>query len=342
METIDSASEDPPASAPEPVRHELRTHSGVLEEAGLGSVRINSDVVSWPDSESGAVRDKQPAIDGEYTGFILLFDTSTGAPIAMVPDAIIQRTRTAATSVLGARELAPEDPTHLGLLGAGWQARSHLPAYDHVFDLDTVRVYALTAAERTEFVEEMAPRIDADLEAVDTPQAVFEGADIVKCVTNASGEPVFDVEWIEPGTHVGLNRLEEAPDAFFATETLETLGTTFPPVVQHELYGQEYRRNEKRRKVWNTYCTDAAQPVPRLERAKRMDAPHDWEDDIVSLGALLRGVGGQRDPDAITGFNTTSVGVDFTTLAHQVFEQADEQDIGTVLPTELLTQSGHP
>jgi ornithine cyclodeaminase/alanine dehydrogenase-like protein (mu-crystallin family) len=343
METIDSAVQNPPADAVEPTRHELRTHSGVLERLGVGSVRINSDVVNWPDRGAGVVRDKIPAIDGSYTGFILLFDTDTGEPLAIIPDAIVQRTRTAGTSALCARELAIENPDQLGLLGAGWQARSHLPAYDHVFDLETVRVYALTKAEREDFVAEMDPQVTADLEAVDKPQQVFADADIVKCVTNASGEPVFQTDWIEPGTHVGLNRIEEAPDDFFATTTLDAFGTTFPRVVQHELYGQEYRRNEKRRKVWNSYVTETAWPVPRLDRALRMDSPHDWEDEIVSLGTLLTSDDvGRPDSTAITGFNTTSIGIDFTALAYRCYVAAREDNRGTVIPTELFTQEGHP
>jgi ornithine cyclodeaminase/alanine dehydrogenase-like protein (mu-crystallin family) len=343
METIDSAVEAPPEEAVQPVRHELRTHSGVLEERSIGSVRINSDVVNWPDHGQGLVRDKIPAIDGEYTGFILLFDTNSGEPLAIVPDAIVQRTRTAATSALGARELAVSDPSVLGLMGAGWQARSHLPVYDHAFDLDVVQVYALTAEERETFVEELSHQVDADLRAVESTAAVFEDADIVKCVTNASSEPVFDVDHIEPGTHVGLNRIEEAPDAFFSPELLDAFGTTFPPVTQHELYGQEYRRHHKRRKVWNSYVTESAQPVPRLERAARMESPFEWEDEIQPLCQLLSGEqpGRERSTD-ITGFNTTSVGVDFTVLADIVYRAAEEHDIGTEIPTALFTQSGHP
>lgn len=46
----------------------------------------------------------------------------------------------------------------------------------------------------------------------------------------------------------------------------------------------------------------------------------------------------RNSPAAITGFNTTSVGVEFTILADVAYQTAESTDIEVEIPTELFTQ----
>src|SRR4051812_40792979 len=56
--------------------HSLLTMSGVVPRFGIGAVRINSDLLTWPVSASGTRRVKLPSsADGRYTGLVLLFST---------------------------------------------------------------------------------------------------------------------------------------------------------------------------------------------------------------------------------------------------------------------------
>jgi ornithine cyclodeaminase/alanine dehydrogenase-like protein (mu-crystallin family) len=70
-----------------------------------------------------------------------------------------------------------------------------------VLPIKEIRVFGRNPANRQKFVDEMQGKITAHLEAVDTPRKVVEGADIVLLVTS-SNVPVFDGEWLQPGTHV--------------------------------------------------------------------------------------------------------------------------------------------
>lgn len=335
---------NPPAEATgDPVLFDMRTMDGIIEDFEVASVRINSDIVHWPKKAGSKVRDKIPATDGQYNGMIVLLSMNTGEPLAMFPDAIVQHSRVAGSSALGAKYLANDDASTLGMLGAGWQARSHLPALDIVCDLEEVNVYSPTPESRESFAEEMADEVSPTVRAVDEPQAVFEDADIVQCVTNAVEEPVFDVNWIEPGTHIGLIRYEEAPDEFYTPETLDAFGTNFPETVQHELYGQHYNQNRKTMWEWNNYVTGNAESLPRLERFSRMEPAYDWEEEILSVADLMTDDSvGRSGPDDVTGYMTAGFGADFTAVGNVVYDLAEEHDLGTELSTGLLTQDNHP
>jgi ornithine cyclodeaminase/alanine dehydrogenase-like protein (mu-crystallin family) len=343
MESKVTEVQDPPADATDPTLHELRTLDAAIEVFQKASVRINSDIVHWPTKDGARVRDKLPATDGQYNGYVNLFDTSTGELLALFPDAIVQHFRVAGSSALGAKYLANEDASVLGMLGAGWQARSHLPALDIVLDLDHVRVYSPTPSSRKGFVEEMREEVSPTVEAVDTPEQVFDGADVIQCVTNASEEPVFELDWIEPGQHISLIRVEEAPDGFFSSDVLDVYGKNFPEVIQYQLYGPEYRENRHVRKTWNNYVSESAQPHPRLERYRESSSTFDFDDQAVTLGELVADESrGRQSPDGVSGFNVAGLPLDFTAVGHVLYEIAAENDLGVELSTDLLSQQHHP
>ena len=84
-------------------------------------------VVGFPDNRSRGL----PAIHGT----VLLNDPTTGVPLAMIDAGPITAHRTAAVSGLAIARWAPRErdvPLHVAMLGAGVQARSHLPVVGHL------------------------------------------------------------------------------------------------------------------------------------------------------------------------------------------------------------------
>ena len=80
---------------------------GIAPGLGVGAVRINSDIVTWPKVGDSYRWVKVPAAPGSrYTGLILLFSTETGEPLAIMPDGVIQRMRVDAASAIGTHHLA--------------------------------------------------------------------------------------------------------------------------------------------------------------------------------------------------------------------------------------------
>ena len=59
--------------------YSLKSMDGIAPKLGVGAVRINSDIVSWPSRDGNVRREKVPAApDGRWVGLVLLFSTETG------------------------------------------------------------------------------------------------------------------------------------------------------------------------------------------------------------------------------------------------------------------------
>jgi ornithine cyclodeaminase/alanine dehydrogenase len=138
---------------------------------------------------------------------VILNDPATGIPIAILNGGPITAERTAAVSGIALRAFAPTvsgRAPRVGLVGAGAQARSHLPMLGHVipglhmrmFDVDTERATALGEEARS-----VAGIADATV--VPSAREAVDGADVV--VTVASFGPLRQVmtnEWLAPGATV--------------------------------------------------------------------------------------------------------------------------------------------
>ena len=334
--------EDPPEGSEDPVYHGLKSMGGSIPALGVGAVRINSDVINWPRRGESRVREKIPAADGRYTGLVLLFSTNTGEPLAIFPDGLVQSYRVGATSALGARALAREDAAELGLLGAGWQARAHLRAYDALFDLRRVRVYSPTPESRESYAEEMDATVDADIDAVDAPEAACDGADVVQCATN-SLSPVFEREWLQAGSHVGIIRSAEAPEGFFDPGSFDAFVQSWSTVRCVEEQGDRLAEREIPTKNVNNYVVEGDEPVPKFaDREVGGDPLCDWA-SVPGLGdAMVDPDLGRTDPEGVTAFYNRGMGIQFAAVGRALYDIAEERDLGEALPTELLTQEYHP
>ena len=70
-----------------------------------------------------------------------------------------------------------------------------------VTDLEEVRVFSTSQERRDKFARRIVELIGVKAVPVAHPREAVEGCDIVTTATN-SNEPVFDGEWLRPGTHV--------------------------------------------------------------------------------------------------------------------------------------------
>src|SRR5262245_29983047 len=81
------------------------------------------------DRELGLAGLKSYAAGTEGTHFVvLLFDTETTQPVAVIEADKLGQLRTGAASGVAAKYLGREDATSLGVIGCGWQARSQVAA----------------------------------------------------------------------------------------------------------------------------------------------------------------------------------------------------------------------
>src|SRR3954454_15586378 len=93
----------------------LKSMDGVIPRLGIGAVRINSDIVTFPKKGNNILREKVPAAAGRYCGLVLLFPPDNGEPLAILPDGVMQRMRVGATNGLGVKHLARQDAKTVGI-----------------------------------------------------------------------------------------------------------------------------------------------------------------------------------------------------------------------------------
>ena len=148
---------------------------------------------------------------------IVLFDTDTGSPLAVLDGRLITEMRTAAVSAAVTRYLAPANARVLALVGSGVQAHAHLQALRHVCRFEEIRVWSPTAAHAQRFATQHGARA-MELEAA------VRGADVIVTATFAR-EPLLKGEWLKPGAHVNaigaaLPTWRELDDAAMTGSTL--------------------------------------------------------------------------------------------------------------------------
>lgn len=215
-----------------------------------------------------------PEDSPEHTQLVVVFDGETGAFRGLVVGDVIGRMRTGAIGGVAVDELARSDATTVAVLGSGNQARTQLRGATAVRDIDSVRVYSPTAANRETFAEEMRAGLGLSVVAVDDPETAVRDADVVLCTTR-SESPVFEAEWLAPGAHV------------------TTVGPKFENA--HELSREVVDRAA-------IVATDSRAQVDGYADYKRPFFLDDAEREaMVELGELVVGdVTGRRDGEDVT------------------------------------------
>src|SRR4029077_6714694 len=189
--------------------YSLKSMDGVIPKLGIGAVRIDSDIVTWPKQGNNMRRVKVPAAPGgRYVGLVLLFSSHTGEPLAIMPDGVMQRIRVGAANGLGVKYLARKNANSVGILGSGWQAGAQLMAVCAVRDIKTIRCFSPNRERREAFAHEMSGTLGVKVVPVPQPEDAIGGADIALCATN-SIDNVFFERWIEPGMHVSSIKITE-------------------------------------------------------------------------------------------------------------------------------------
>jgi thiomorpholine-carboxylate dehydrogenase len=152
-----------------------------------------------------------------HLGTIVLLDTDSGSPLAVLDARLITEMRTAAVSAAVTRYLAPANARVLALVGSGVQAHAHLEALRHVCRFEEIRVWSPTAAHAQRFAVQHGARA-MELEAA------VRGADVIVTAT-FSRDPLVKGEWLKPGAHVNaigaaLPTWRELDDAAMTCGTL--------------------------------------------------------------------------------------------------------------------------
>ncbi len=133
-------------------------------------------------------------------GLMMVLDSDTGEPLALLEAERLTAIRTGAASGLATDYLAEKDASVVAIFGGGRQARAQLEAVAQVRSLR--RAFVVTRATRTaeRFAADMSIYLDLDVTPADA-RAALRDADII-CTATTSAEPVFQPDDIKVGAHI--------------------------------------------------------------------------------------------------------------------------------------------
>ena len=116
------------------------------------------------------------------TAFGLLADVATGYPVLLSEMTILTALRTAATSAMAAKWLAPAGATTMALIGNGAQAEFQALGFKAICGVTELRLYDIDPAATAKCVRNLAG-FGMTVVACTTPEAAIQGAQIITTVT---------------------------------------------------------------------------------------------------------------------------------------------------------------
>lgn len=157
-------------------------------------------------------------------GGMLLFDPSTGGLRALLDSAALTNLKTVADSLLGSQMLARLESEHLVIVGTGSLAAALAEGYAaYRPSLRRIGIFGRDRKKAEALVDRLR-RIDPRFAIEPDLEQALAGADIVATATS-SPTPVFDGDWVRPGTHLDLvgayrKDMREVDDALLRRATL--------------------------------------------------------------------------------------------------------------------------
>ena len=176
-------------------------------------------------------------------------------------------------------------------------------------------VYSPTREHRESFAGRADAHLEQDVTAVRSAQAAVESADVVIACTNST-DPVFDGDWLSPGTTVaslvGMEKhVGHRDEHFTATEVDDTTLQRADIVACNSI---EQAKQDEQGVLW--------------ERVQR--GILEW-DEVRELGEVVTG-DPRSDPSEIAFFhNNGGQGIADLAVAIEHYEVAKSEDLGTTL-----------
>ena len=257
---------------------------------------------------------------------VVLNDTETGAPIAVMPGNLISAYRTGAVVGAGTLHLARTDADSVAVIGPGLinqvAFRAILEARPAIA---RVRIAARSLTSRNaqrfeQLVRSEFPQIQA-VEIVDSIRSAVTEADIVTvAATGLSGVanyPVIDPEWLRPGAYVAATSNIQVDAGFLCTGARN--------VVDHT-------------PLYEAYVANFSPPYHEQLGAlgvKYQDMLLDGRlnvADIAEFGDIVDGRAPGYDPARPSFFSIGGIPAEDVAWATELLWEAQRRDIGTLLP----------
>lgn len=209
----------------------LVLHLGVERVMSDLASEIEADFRRWPDfdktpriashSDVGVI-ELMPTSDGQtygfkyvnghpanmkrglqtVTAFGLLADVATGYPVLLSEMTILTALRTAATSAMAAKWLAPRGATTMALIGNGAQAEFQALAFKAVCGITEIRLYDIDPAATAKCARNLAGSGLRVIPCTSAEQAILGAQIITTCTADKTNARVLTDNMLGAGVHI--------------------------------------------------------------------------------------------------------------------------------------------
>jgi ornithine cyclodeaminase len=241
--------------------------------------------------------------------FGVLADVATGYPVLMTEMTILTALRTAATSAVAARRLAPAGASTMAVIGNGAQSEFQALAFKALVGVDRLRLYDIDRSASIRCARNLQG-FGINITICSSAEEAVEGAQIVTTATaDKQCATILTDNMIGPGIHINA------------------VGGDCPGKT--ELHADILRRSE----IF-VECT----PQTRIEGEIQQLAP---DHPVTELWEVLTGkVEGRRDPRQITLFDSVGFAIeDFSALR---YVKAHAERMGLVDALDMVADPDEP
>lgn len=136
------------------------------------------------------------------TAFGVLSDVATGYPLLLSEMTILTAIRTAATSVMMAKYLAPKNASVMAMIGCGAQSEFQIIAFSKMLNINTIRLYDIDPLAVEKCHKNIANK-GLNIIICNSAHEVVQGADIITtCTADKKNATVLTNEMISKGVHI--------------------------------------------------------------------------------------------------------------------------------------------
>lgn len=193
------------------------------------------------------------------TAFGLLADVPTGYPLLLTEMTVLTALRTAATSAMAARHLAPTGATTMAIIGNGAQSEFQALAMRAVLGIENIRLYDVdpTATQKT---QRNLQAFGIGAVACSSSQAAIEGAQIITtCTADKAYATILTDNMIGSGVHINAiggdcpGKTELHPDILKRADTF----VEYPPQTWVEGEIQQMPKDYPITELWRVIAGEA-------------------------------------------------------------------------------------
>ena len=230
---------------------------------------------------------------------VILLDSETGLPVAVMDGNWITAIRTACASAIAAKRLANPNASCIAFIGCGVQANSHLKVFRDLFPIAEIRAFGRGSTNRDALCH-AASAMGLKAIASDTAKGAVEDADIIvtSITINSSCDPFLDARWLKPGAFAAVTDL--------AIPWIPDSMSVFDRIIIDDL------------------AQEAAMPEPMID-------PNLVQGDITGL--VENRIEGRTSRDQRTAFVFRAVALGDLALASLAYEVANAASRGLLIDT---------